>query len=584
MIVTVANHSAGPFRGWVRTTVDEQPRVGHGANYVLGQRCGREVWALDLHVDLAPHEVRDVELIEAPPGTAAAIPPNLLQHFGGVPTVCGQPLTMLALRANGAAWEVHAQRRVGRLFVVDVWFRWRPAEPWVMTAEATVTASNPAFPDVVEAVPPGGIAVRWGDAVVWNSLLAREGETFVDGQARTMALVLAWTRHIATPEAWMHVHAAVHRTVCAVGLRELWAGQGRPRLPAVFDPVAWTRARWARALAAQGTFLTPVTGPNKNAADSGEQGDQVFVGGEMFAQPGPEQVRLLSAYQLASRPNHYRRADGSPLDPSDKPGVMFWHSRPHDATHDLLGKDRGISPTDTDGWWGPDDEHWTLNELVAVARATGSPALQAELDQQARLFLFSKTLPDRPWFTSGPGASRAVGWECIVAVHLWENLADRQLAMRVRERCIQRIEQVFVPAFQDKDFWDVRVGDPRLGDGARWIPWQQAVGAYGLDLASERFGLPAGRAVALHGAQAVLRDAWSEVADRWVSRPSGVPATPQPGGPADESFNYFGMCLAPVVVLKHHPDSLMPRQLWNFLVANATLPKHFAWFPPEMFR
>jgi len=129
-----------------------------------------------------------------------------------------------------------------------------------------------------------------------------------------------------------------------------------------------------------------VTGPNKNSADSGAQGDQVFVAGECKVQPGPEQVAYLSALKLAARPNHLRRPDGSPMDPAEVATVQFWHGRPHaQSTHNLLGKSRGIEAVDAHGWWGPDTEHWLANGLAVAARVTGSRALQETAANLLRL-------------------------------------------------------------------------------------------------------------------------------------------------------------------------------------------------------
>ena len=72
-----------------------------------------------------------------------------------------------------------------------------------------------------------------------------------------------------------------------------------------------------------------------------------------------------------------------------------------------------------------------------------------------RLFLWAQPLPGpgrEQWVTVGPGSARAVGWVCLLANHLWSNLEDRALASRVRDRMVQRITQVYVPAFQGKDW------------------------------------------------------------------------------------------------------------------------------------
>jgi hypothetical protein len=293
---------------------------------------------------------------------------------------------------------------------------------------------------------------------------------------------------------------------------------------------------------------------------------------------GSELVRLHSAYQQALRPCHHLNWRGDPIDgPRDKPGVMLWAGRPHPATHDLLGKPRQLTGEETSGWMGPDDEHWLIGTLTAAATLTGDEAAQVILAQQARVFLWAETLPsEKPgWYTSGRRSARSVGYACYNAVLLYDALADRDLAERVRDRVVRRIREVYVPQLRDKDYWDVRVDDPRLGPGAWWIPWQQALGAFGLYVASKEFGEDEGVHVAHSGAWRVCADAWKLDGARWVSSPQ----QPVSGAMSwDASFNYFGMCLAPWVCQDHVGTAA---DLWQWLVANATEAKQTAWLPPE---
>ncbi len=592
--VTVANHWHTASTGWHRTTVDVRPphaagTLPDGTRYVLGRQTGRDVWAVDLHLELEPREVRTLNLstgtASAPP--AVAPPEDIFGHFGGWAAVNGVPLGIVSGQVDGAAVSVHLRGRVGRTFVVDAWLDWRPDEPWLVTGEATLTSSNPAVPDVLEAVHDGGYTLTFGDSMAWGNVLAPAGDTFADGQARAVPVAFAWPRHAPSYEAWfLTVPQAVYRCVCLVGVRELWAGQGNPRVLPGLNPGEWTGIRYPVALSRIGTWEAAVTGPNMNSADSGAQGDQVFVAGECMFQPGPEQVHYLSALKLAARPNHLRRPDGSPMDPAEVATVQFWHGRPHaQSTHNLLGKSRGIEAVDAHGWWGPDTEHWLANGLTVAARVTGSRALQAELSQQARLYLMSQALPGpghENWVTSGTDAARAIGWVNILAVHLWENLEDRALAARVRQRAIDRMTAVYIPQLTARgDYWDVRRDDPRLGTGDWWIPWQQSVGAYGLDLAGERFGVPEARNVALRGARAVLRDAWRQDAGRWLTQPQR-PVDTTRDTLRDESFNYFGMSLAVATVLKHEPANATARSIWQQLLASATKEGDLSWLAPEV--
>lgn len=594
--VRVANPSAAPFNGWLRTTVDTLPplpagQLADGTRYVLGRRTGLDVWALDLHVAIADGQTRTVALA----GATAWLPPPLtlpgdpLAYFGGWLTFGGVPMSIVSLVQDGAAWSLHARSRVGRLFVADCWLDWRPDEPGLMVGECTVTASNPAVPDVLETVPVGGYGLRWGAATVWGSEVCPAGTTFADGQARTLPVVIAWSEHVANNQQWVQVGAAVNRatgvidqrgTIGAVGIARLLPG-GNPRLPSPFSAAAWTQERWPAALQVATTWGPAVTGPSRRSDDTGGQEDQVFVRGECMAGVGPEIVAYLSALKLAARPNHYLQPNGSPIEPSEKPGAQFFDSRPHQSTGDLFGKSRPITPDDTNGWFGPDSQHWLANGLVAAARLTGSRALQAELSQQARLFLWQEALPSQHpgWFTTGFDSARSVGWTMLLACHLWQNLEDRSLADRVKARATARILEVYAPAFTGKDIWDVRLDDPRLGAGAWWQPWQQSIGVYGLDVAGEMFGVPAARTMALRGAKKVLADGWRLVGGKWLA----IPDSPVAGnGVVNGGFNLFGMPLAVATVLRQEPQNVQARAIWTQLLADATDPGQLSWLPPEI--
>jgi len=586
--VRVANHHHQPFAGWARTTVDTRPAhdagvLPDGTRYVLGRRTGLDVWAVDVRLELAARELRTVDLAQAAatPVPALSLPGDPLAHFGGWATFGGVPMAIVGLGADGAGWALHLRSRAGRTFVCDAWIDWRPDEPWLATGEVLLTSSNPAVPDVLEVVPAGGLAFAFGDGMVFGSLIAQAGESFADGQGRAVPVVIAWTRHVPSVEAWLStVPHAVALSTCAVGVERLWP-QGNPMLPPGLDPTAWTRQRWPEALRRVRTWDAGVTGPNKNSSDTGAQQDQTFVAGECMAGVGPEKVAYLSALKLAARPNHHRRADGSPVDPMNKPNVMMWSGRPHAATHDLLGKARGITATEANGWSGPDNQHWLMNGLTVAARVTGSRALQAELSQQARIWLWSQSLPSEhpTWATSGTDASRAVGWVQLVACHLHQNLEDRALADRVAARAQARIREVYVPKLGPRDVWDVRRDDPRLGAGEWWAPWQQAVGAYGLDVASERWGVAEGRAVALAAAKHVLQEAWVQVDGTWLPRHSMPVAG---GGVTHPGWVHFGMALSVAVVLKHEPQHEQARAIWQQVLATADQPGEVSWIPPEV--
>lgn len=293
---------------------------------------------------------------------------------------------------------------------------------------------------------------------------------------------------------------------------------------------------------------------------------------------GAEQVAYFGALKTLARPCHHLLADGTIVDPTTaEPRLIYWDGVPHwhtGVSPNRLGKSEWPTIEQTHGWAGPDVEHWLLNTTAAASRLYDSRALQWELRHQAFLY-FGQWTTTPGWSTTQPYAARAVGWEGIAAVHLWRGLEDRALAERVRTHWQKRANDVILPAWRDRDIVDIRSNDPRLGPGDWWMPWQHAVGAYGLDLACAQIGPAEGRAVALRVARAVVDLAWVKVGDRWQSR-AQMPVVGE--SPADESFNYFGCSLAVAVVLRHEPDNERARSIWAQLVA--TPERGASWLAP----
>jgi hypothetical protein len=478
---------------------------------------------------------------------------------------------------------------------VDAWLRWYPDQPGLVVGEAVVTASNGSIPDWRVTVPAAGMQLGWGDALVHvagagtGAPIVPGTTRFADGQARAVPFVLFWPRHLATTNDWLQVMAAAERSTCATGIERLWP-QGNPSYPASFDAAAWTASLYAEALRRLHTWEAGVIGPNPNSGDTGTQWDQVYVGGE-YAMPGgtgAEQIAYLSALKLTARPCHHLEADGRQADPVDHPQCVFWSGRPHwhpVVSPDQLGKTQGITIADTNGWMGPDREHWLYNTVAAAARLTGSPALQWELEQQARLFLFGETVTPGV-STSGADAARSIGWAGILVVHLWRNLEDRGLAKRVADRWVERVTDIYVPALGNRPFdvWDVRQSDPRLGPGLWWMAWQQSIGSYGLDLACEVLGVPAGRQLALQGARACLTYNWILQGTRY----HGVGNVVFPPPPARHYarhvwpqpwFETTWDLPALAVVLRHEPDNEKARAVWKQALGDLGEGRR-AWVPP----
>jgi len=575
-VVRVANRSGLPFDGWHRTTVDVCPP--HAAALVgdvfcvRGRPFGTSTWVVDLHLTLAPFQERTLDLSGGTPipWTFTPLTVDPLAFFGGSLTMNGQPLHFEGATVDGATAVLRFQGRIAPMLLTDVWMLWRPEEPGLMRAECVVTASNPGLPDVTVTTPPGGLNLAMGDARVhvpgagWQVPVVPGGVTMGNGQSRAVPVVFVWLQHLYTPAQLFAAIAAVTPSIYSVGIDRLLPN-GNPSLPAGFSALAWTIGRFQESLRRLHTWEAGVCGPNPASGDTGAQEDQVFVRGEpcLADGAGSEQMAYYGALKMFNRPCHHLEADGRIVDPAlhTSPRLVYWDGHPHwntTVSPDQLGKPAFPTAAECSGWSGPDVEHWLINTLAAGARYTGSYALQWELRHQAMLYLGCCTT-DPGLSTSQPFAARAVGWEGIVVSHLWNCLEDRDLADRVRVRWIDRVNDVILPAYGGRVQWDVRLDDVRLGPGAWWIPWQQSVGAYGIDLACEQLGPLAGRWLARDGAQAVLDHAWVWVNGRWQSR-AAMPVAG--GGTSNEEFNFFGMSMSVAVALRHDPSNLLPNWIW----------------------
>ncbi len=578
-VVHAANYAPTVFDGWKRCTVDVMPphEAGQvpGARYVLGRPIGLDVRVIDLQLRLDPGEVRSIDLSAAQPLAFVRGPlPAAPLAFFGQPSIAGVPLQVVGLQPDGAGYLAHLRARVGPMLCCDLWLWWYPDAPGWAVGEVIITASNPSVPDATAAVP-GDLCLLFGaaDVVVpglqpepsnlqgaraGGARLLPAGGVLADGQARSFPLVLVWRQHLRTVDDSSSAGAAANLSVCANGIARLWP-DGNPTLAAGTSPLAWTISHWAGAIASLHRWAPePGVGPNPRSPDTGAQADQVFVGAECIgpAGLGAEQVRYLVALSQSRRPCHHLEIDGSLLRLAQHPQLKFWDGRAHyrsDVSPDRLGKSRLLAESETQGWWGPDVEHWLFNNLTVAARLTGSPALQWQLEAQARVFLLQ-------WVTFPYAyAARAVGWEALGVLHLWHNLEDRALAEQVRAGWLRRLDTVLLPQLLSKpnDWWDVHI-DPRLGTGEWVMPWQQAVGAYWVDRAGATFGRADARALALRGARRAM-DAWQLQGGQWLTYWN---LAVDGRGVLSHDANNFGMPLAPAVVLRHEPNDEKARAVW----------------------
>lgn len=580
------------YSGWVRTTVDKLPPsfgVLGKIGFVRGRQVGLDTHIVDVKVALQAGERIKVDVAsdgtvpaDIPAPTLRSLPP--LEHFGGWPTIAGVPMGFVSVIPDGAAYLAQFRARVGAMFNVDLWLLYYPDTPSWCRGEIRVTASNPSVPNL-NATIPHDFRLTFGDARVavigrlFDEPLISEGTPFADGMCRAFPLVLVWWRHL-TGRDLENAIAMGDGRVNAVGIEKLLA-DGNPVLPPNFNALAWASGLRDQAVARLHSWQPGIVGPAANSGITGEQEDEVFKRAEPLYHERGLLVTYLSALKYANRPCHHLEANGEPINLATHPQCAMWSMRPDSRiAPDLLGKPRGIADWDVPGgWWGADEEHALFNTLAAGARLTGSLALQAELSHIARNFLFEHTVrPDLS--TSRPGPARAIGWTCMLAVHLWRELEDRTLAELVRARWREWFD-TFAWMLPDLD---IRTDDPRLGPGPRYIPWQQAVKCYGLDLAGAQFDRSQAREIAFNEAKRLLEEVYLVQNEQWTTR-DVVPL--KPDGTMDATvvvptgfFNLFGCPMAPAVVLRHEPGNEHARSIWTQIRQTATLPKHTGWLVP----
>lgn len=598
-VVRVANLAPVPFSGWKRTVVDVAPPHQAGAVgdvvYVVGRAVGLETRVVDLRLTLAAGEERSIDLAASTPieWTLAPLPADPLAHFGGACTFAGEPLQLVALQPDGAAWSATMRGRVERMFVCTVWVPWYPDQPGWAQGECAVIASNPGVPDMVATAPPNAF-LQFGNAYTFLpgrgiAPFLQAGDTFADGQGRVAPVTFFWLQHLRQATDFASVGAVASCGVGAVGVSRVWA-DGSPTYPASFDARSWTAQRFGEAARRLWTWDVPVIGPAIRSSSSGAQEEQFWTRGEPMLQAGAEWVLLFSALKLhGERPCNHHEIGGEPLDLDrhTSPRLLFWDGRPHTSASvnpaGLLGKPRALNEEsgEAHGRYGPDNQHFMARTLTASARYTGSPAAQYLLGQMARAFLLQRTA-EPGWATSGIFSAREIGYmgEFVVDVHL--NLEDRVLAGRVVQRWREIVERIYLPQLSTKpgDVWcpeepnDARIGD---GIGQWWQPWMEAHAAIGMDDACKLVGPAAGRALALRGARAVLRDGFTLRDGAWVSH-DHVALDGRKG--ANSSLYLFGTPGAVAVVLRHEPDNAQALAILQQMRAAGG----GTWMPPELAR
>lgn len=596
-ILRLHNRSAMDVYGWFRCNVDVLPPHGSGGtpfgNYVLGNRSGLDTHSLDVKLGLAPGEQRAIDLTTAEDigyTPLVGIDPDAKAAWGGIPvTVAGKPLAFLGAVPNGAAFDGHWRGRVGSMLVVDLFVSWYPDDPRRANGEVVITASNPAIPDIAAQIPPL-MQLVFGDALVMvpglptDAPLMWSTDWLADGQRRFLPLVLCWPRHAPEGEAGYLAQMCreiADQQVQVNGLARLHA-DGNPHLPPGFDAVAWTDQMLPQVIDRQHDWFNSPLDPAYVSGAAGAQGGQSFVGGPAMADPAAVGPLYLAALD-GSWPMFHLEADGSPLDWKGHPGMRMFYGRVNRRIcPDTLGKERDPSLAESHGYAGPEDEHWFDWPAWAAARLKGTPATQMHLRAHATNFLF-RYVVEAPgnWLT----ANRGVGWMCFLAVELYRNLADRELAEAVKTRWLAVYDQLIVP-WAAGDAWWGWLTDARLGPGLRTAPWQASVFALGLDWAGAAFGRAGARDLAHHAARQIIERTYVQHEGRWTSRP----IIAQDGSPVDYAaiglrlgyYDFFGTPMSVACLLRHEPEHEPARSIWTQLVREATTLGQASWLQPGL--
>lgn len=585
-VLRISNHGENPFHGWIRVAVDnpiDATEYKNGDDLFVPTADRMSVDVFTKVDDLAGVSL----LVEGTPFEHAfpQLPDDVASFFGGPCCINGEPMHVASHGRDGAAWSAHLQARHGGAFV-DVWLRWYPSQDAIVQAEVLVTASDPRSEQMY--ADTSGLTISFGDslAIVGNTRLGLLCPgNLQDGQAQAFDVVFLWPTRLRSLPEWQTAMSIVHGKLGAVGIDELYPEHGGNPYVDVDTAIDFAVRNYEAVRTAMMSGRWPPIGPAANSGQSGEQEDQVFARGEAMRLPGCEIIARRAAYGMALRPCHHLEYDGTPVDPDQHPGLILWDGRPHQAGADLLGKLHTLDPWQASGIRGPDNEHWLIGTLASAHRLTRSPVLQKLLVHQAMIYLGQHTTTPG-WFASQPGASRAIGWECIGVMMLRRELDDRELADRVLVRCHDRMVTIVLPWLQQRGrYWDVRRDDPRLGAGDWWMPWQQAVGAYGLHVFVAHHTAYNADTRALR--RAVFDGALAVVNDAWLIDTSGAYTAPHlpVGGIAqgtDRSFNVFGMHLAVAVVLAHDPAHAKAQAIARWLTATVEPfdAKTLRWIPP----
>lgn len=578
---------------WRRTVVEQRPSwkaatLADGTRVVIGNPVGIaghhvDVWHAD---DIEPGQRVALDLSTVPasattdryePVLPRAATTDPVGYFG-LPTLCGVPLGFDSLVPNGAGFDVRLFARLGA---------------FALSMRLTVYPGQDEYPADVRVLHSGALNPQ-ASAELPVALVDANGATVLPAGMRFahgMSITLRGVYKRGRGWEWRDAG------VWALGRDRIgWLGTAYPGsfrgLGAIADIAAslrQTRNTWQQAYGS-----IPA-----NAGQSGAIGEQGFHAGfEPVLLQDPAALVAIADHgaQHAKRPCHYSRADGTPMD-LERAGFAFWNGQPWTA----VGAGRTwplphITHESTPGnWYGPDLEHLLLNHLAADVEYRGSAMAQEELTFQAHQWLASQTT-NPAWSSSHHYISRALGWNSLAACHFYRLLNDRELAERIRVRCLERMRM-----HRERwgvQLWDVREMPPNHPElDSRDSPFfcfmqQMAVGVFGAYVAAEMFGDASLQAWAGEAAELCVAQAWDANGTVWER--IGLRSHAEPHPPAsyvqrrtawttgDYTQNWTPLALW--VACKHNPANERARTLYARTLdarLSMNLPAEVVrWLPP----
>ena len=578
MTFIIRNKSGNLFSGWFRTVIDAAtaPKVDRGITldgrrWALGDNptLSSRIFDIELKLPINGDFIVTSDTLIGAPWKDADLPKDVLNYIG-VPTIGGVPLQLVisSLRMNGAHYEATFQGRVSPMEFDRVHLRWVPGQD-VAHGVRTMTFSNASLPDLRAQFAPD--ILKFGPR-------AAEEEPYPnwdyvgDGQMCTVNFGIVFGDKQDGFEAEAEAaNALAYKRIVGHGLTRIGylppAAQGR------FNPATFT-ARYLEAsrdsIIDWGITDIGIMARSENSGDQETQGYQqghesLYPGGT-----GSELVRYYTALGYGRQPCHHLESSGAVVTPQGHPRLVLWAGRPHwhlGVSPDQLNKPRQQDGADTHGWSGPDRQHVWVHDLAAAWETTACPAIQDMLVHRAWNYLLEDTT-DPSLSTSGSDEPRSAGWRGLMVAHLYRCLRDRELADRVKQRWIDRVEKVYVPAWGYKDVWATyetnqtdamdMVAFPRK---AFW--YQQAVSAFGLWVASSLFNHGPGIDLALKGAEAVFLYGYKDGVEWEVTgiRADGTPTdTPYENGRNARRLGWYRykwmpLCL-PVVIWRSHSEAI----------------------------